>query len=496
MNTPAARYHPARGNSLLRAGQATVLVLVGLLHAWASAAPATGPLRKLDANPRYFTDGSGKVVYLTGSHTWANFATDMGREKPVPLNYDAYLDFLVAHHHNFFRGWLWDVPHSSQGPNGGPFHWAPQPWLRTGPGLATDGQPRFDLTRFNQAYFDRIRSRVIAAGDRGIYVAIMLFQGYAWKHNRSDTDGFPYDGRNNINAVDCGPGFAAATLDHPAVTAVQEAYVRKMIDTVNDLDNVLYEIANEANTHSTAWQYHMIDFIHACQATKPRRHPVGMTAHMRGKTRLQELFASHADWISPSCDDGYIEDPPPAPGSKVVIVDSDHGYTWKPLKRDGPARQQAWVWKNFLRGYELLFMDPYLARTEDKAVGRNNPEGVNPDEPYFGLRPDPYWETMRNAMGRARLHAERIDLAAAIPHGELSSTGYCLAQPGVEYLVYNPGPAREFTLTLAAGRYGFEWYDPTTGKVSETGRITISDDGPRPFNAPFAGDSVLYLQKH
>ena len=33
---------------------------------------ATGPLRRHPSNPRYFTDGSGKAIYLTGSHTWSN----------------------------------------------------------------------------------------------------------------------------------------------------------------------------------------------------------------------------------------------------------------------------------------------------------------------------------------------------------------------------------------------------------------------------------------
>jgi hypothetical protein len=31
--------------------------------------------------------------------------------------------------------------------------------LRTGPGTATDGLPKFDLSRLNQAYFDRLRLR-------------------------------------------------------------------------------------------------------------------------------------------------------------------------------------------------------------------------------------------------------------------------------------------------------------------------------------------------
>lgn len=35
--------------------------------------PAKGPLRILSSNPRYFTDGSGKAIYLAGSHNWHNF---------------------------------------------------------------------------------------------------------------------------------------------------------------------------------------------------------------------------------------------------------------------------------------------------------------------------------------------------------------------------------------------------------------------------------------
>lgn len=458
------------------------------------AAPATGPLRVLQSNPRYFTDGSGKAIYLTGSHTWANFATDQGREVPVVFDYEGYLDFLVAHHFNFFRGWIWDLPYSNQGPNGGPFRWAPMPWLRTGPGLATDGGAKFDLSRFDQAFFDRMRSRIIAARDRDIYVSVMLFQAYAWAKDRNENDGFPLDGRNNINGVDAGPGNEAAKLSIPAVTAVQEAYVRKVIDTVNDLDNVLYEIANEANDGTAAWQYHMIDFIHAYERTRARQHPVGMTAHIRGEVHYEELMASPADWVSPSCLDGFIENPRAATGDKVMIVDSDHGYTWDLLKRDGPALQQAWVWKNFLRGNQLLFMDPYLARTEGKGAGRNDPGGINPKEAYFGLTPDPYWETMRAALGRARMYAEKIDLAATAPHSELASTGYCLAQPGVEYLVYSPADGTDFTVSLTKGRYGVEWYDPTTGKVVEKSRRRVKG-GAESFRAKFPGDAVLYLKK-
>lgn len=457
-------------------------------------APATGPLRVLASNPRYFTDGSGKAIFLTGSHTWANFAVDFGdSDPPGGIDYEGFLDFLVAHNHNFFRGWLWDVPFTAQGNNGGPFHYQPYAWLRTGTGMATDGKPKFDLTKFNQAYFDRLRSRVIAARDRGLYVSVMLFQGYALQFNRNPRDGFAFDGRNNINGLDAGPGHAAHTLEFPAVTTAQEDYVRKVIDTVNDLDNVLYEIANEAGPYSTAWQYHMINFIHRYERTKPKQHPVGMTLSFKGGTD-EELFASPADWISPDYSKSYIKDPPTADGRKVVVVDSDHCYGWRQLKKDGPAEHQAWAWKNFLRGNLTLFMDPYLAKIAGNNVGRNHPTGAHSTEPYYGITPDPYWETLRVAMGRTRIYAEKMDLASMTPRLELASTRYCLANPGLEYLVYKPAGAREFTVTVVGGAYSFEWYDPTHGKVVNTGRLDASDSA-RSFAAPFGGDAVLYLKK-
>lgn len=478
------------------AGCRSVILALGSLLAFAGCAtgpaPTTlsrGPLRPQRDNPRYFADGTGRAIFLTGSHTWPNFATDQG---PARFDYAGYLDFLVAHHHNFFRAWVWDVPHSVQGINGGPFQWEPLAYERTGPGLATDGRPKFDLTRFNPAFFARLRARTVQAGERGMYVAIMLFQGFAWQYNRSATDGFPLDGRNNVNGIDAGPKDAAATLDSPAVTAVQEAYVRKVVDTLNDLDNVLYEISNESGPASTAWQYHFIDFVHAYERTKPRQHPVGMTYQYDGG-KNSDLFASPADWISPNCEPDWVKEPPVAQGGKIIVYDTDHGYGWQDLKRDGPELQRAWAWKCFLRGNHTLFMDPYLAAPIGKSAPRNRPVGVNPVDPYFGLSPDPYYEPLRLAMGDTRRYAEKIDLAHALPHPSLASTGYCLAKPGREYLVYAPPGATTFTVRLGAGKYAYEWYDTAARVVAGRGTIEVAS-GSREFSAPAAAGVVLWLK--
>ncbi|MCI0536431.1 MAG: DUF6298 domain-containing protein, partial [Verrucomicrobiales bacterium] len=267
-----------KARSLLVAMAAIVLLVacVNVNAAEKVQSPSTlkGPLTVLKANPRYFTDGSGKAVYLTGSHTWSSLQ-DMGVGDPPPaFDFDAYLDFLERHQHNFIRLWHWEQFAS------GNRTVAPLSWARTGPGKALDGKPKLDLSQFDPAYFERLRSRVQAAGKRGIYVSVMLFEG--WAHWHIPWDSHPFHQANNVNGINGDPdgdglGYETHTLKIPAVTSLQEAYVRKVIDTVGDLDNVLWEIANESGTYSTEWHYHLIRFIKEYEKKKPKQHPVGMT---------------------------------------------------------------------------------------------------------------------------------------------------------------------------------------------------------------------------
>ena len=48
-----------------------------------------------------------------------------------------------------------------------------------------------------------------------------------------------------------------------------------------------------------------------------------------------------------------------------------------------------------------------------------------------------------------------MNLAEMVPHGELASTDYCLANPGQEYLVYLP-EGGEVTVDLS-GEHGRIW---------------------------------------
>ena len=452
------------------------------LEARAKERRLQGPLRVLKDNPRYFTDDSGRAVYLTGSHTWSNLV-DIGPEDPPPrFDFTAYLDWMQQLNHNFIRMWTWEpVTWNTKANNEDKLHIsAPQPWARTGPGTALDGKPKFNLKKFNPAYFDRFQRRVSAARDRGVYVSIMLFEGWAMQFSTGAWEGHPFHQQNNVNSIDGdqnkdGKGLEIYTLSNPAVTALQDAYVRKVIDTVNDFDNVLYEISNENHPPSTEWQYHIIRYIKDFEKNKPKQHPVGMTFQYRGGNN-ETLFNSPADWISPNSEGGYRDDPPAADGRKVVLNDTDH--LW------GIGGNQAWVWKSFLRGHNPIFMDPY--------------DGV-----VLGNKFDSKWDLIRLSMGHTLRYAERMNLAAMQPHNDLASTKYCLAKPGVEYLVYKPAadesrPSKtgrdeaSITVELKAGKYEYEWFDPEQGKVVSTGTIR-ANGGEQTLPAPLKGDAVVYI---
>src|SRR4029434_11272883 len=139
---------------------------------------------------------------------------------------------------------------------GGGFHlcMTPQPWPRTGAGKAKDGKPKFDLSAFDPAYFERLRTRVIEAGNRGIYVAVMFFDasGLHLSPPPDNIEGHPFHPANNVNGIGITSIVDAQVLPlDPRIEALQVAYIHKVVDTVQDLPNVLYEVANESSGGGT-----------------------------------------------------------------------------------------------------------------------------------------------------------------------------------------------------------------------------------------------------
>ena len=158
-----------------------------------------------------------------------------------------------------------------------------------------------------------------------------------------NVEGHPFHAANNVNGIGITSivDYQVLPLD-PRVQALQEAYIRKVVDTVHDLPNVLYEVANEssgggavdqdirrrAGTGRCIARLGRLDRVAILgdrlrQASTSRsrgtsKHPIGMTMQfpVADQTKVNDpLFNSPADWISPGYDDEIFADGRPSDGA-------------------------------------------------------------------------------------------------------------------------------------------------------------------------------------
>ena len=154
------------------------------------------------------------------------------------------------------------------------------PFLRTGPGYATDGFPTFDLDQWDPEYFQRLHGFLAEAARREVVVELTLFSNTygdpVWNLN-------PFNVRNNVNGVGDIAWQDYTSMADPALFERQKAYVRKIVHEVNRYDNFYFEICNEpfgdAPGHVSvaqvrAWHDSIRQVIREEEAQLPKRHLV------------------------------------------------------------------------------------------------------------------------------------------------------------------------------------------------------------------------------
>jgi hypothetical protein len=458
-----------------------------------------GILRVHSTNPRYFTDDSGDPIYLTGSHTWYNFQTRVTIDANSYLNttqdMEDYLDYIEGFGHNFTRLWTgWAYMDGTTYPGTGAGDW---PWSRSATGGGFDGGNQWDLTSFDSDYFDKVVDWIVEVESRGMYVSVMLFGSMAGYNGRwvdgSATVVWHPDENTTLDDADVDPddlchatnGFYTSST----ILAYQKALAEKFIDTLYTYDNVIWEIANEppestcAGGIVDAWVDAMVDYIQNYeQTTYSKQHLVAV--NYGGSTSTNLLKAMNAEVIGPTTVPvDYKEGGEASYSSQVVVHDTDHTYGFSYIVDKEDIRKS--VWKTFLRGNHTIFMDSY------DAIRNANMDNCQPSDPC----PNTEWDLTRNTMGWTLDYANKVnDLAGLIPSESVGdcSTQYCLRNTtDREYLAYQDGTGN-FTVNLVAGNYAYEWFNPTTGTIAETGTFAASA-GDKTFTPPFSGDALLYL---
>ncbi len=251
-----------------------VAALAVLLSGGLPCQASVRPLAVHPANPHYLLFRGKPVVLITsGEHYGAVLNLD--------FNYRRYLDELHAHrlsHTRLFSGTYREVP-PSFGITDNTLAPKPNrylaPWSRsTTPGYF-DGGNKFDLTRWDEDYFRRLKDFVREAGKRGIVVEISLFcplyDEALWRAN-------PMNATNNINRVGDCPLNEVYTLKHPDLTCTQKDVTRKIVQELNHFDNLYYEICNEpwVGNVTSEWQNEIVATIVETEVVFPARHLISL----------------------------------------------------------------------------------------------------------------------------------------------------------------------------------------------------------------------------
>lgn len=113
------------------------------------------------------------------------------------------------------------------------------PWKRSStPGFSLGGN-KFDLSQWDEAYFERLHQFMQDAAAKNIVVEVVLFfVGPGWKD-------YIMNPANNVNGTSPVEGKDCLTLNNGNILEHQKRYCLKMVRELNRYDHVIFNIVNE-----------------------------------------------------------------------------------------------------------------------------------------------------------------------------------------------------------------------------------------------------------
>jgi hypothetical protein len=470
-----------------------------------AVAASAEPLARHPQNGHYLVfRGKPTILVGSGEHYGAVVNLDFDQSK--------YLDTLAADGLNLTRlfvGTYYEKPgHFGIGNN----TLAPAPgraivaWARSATPGAADGGNKFDLSRWDPAYFQRLKSFIAEAGKRGLVVEVVLFSSYygeGWPLS-------PLNAANNVNGVGAVEKARANTLDNGNLLAEQERVVRKLAGELRDADNVYYEIQNEpwsdhemasgvlnfsvlpqdmtpegafwknrvdlASPESLAWQARTASVLADEERTLGTRHLIAQNYSnhrypVRDVDPLVSILNFHYAWPEAATLNAGL--------GRVVSFD-ETGFA-NPNERcaapetDAVYRKQAWEFL-FAGGGIFSMLDySFTVGHEDGTFINNAPGGGSP--------------TLRRQLRILKDFIHGFDIPGLRPRPEVvaSAPGAFARAIGTDRAlgVYVWGDGRTtLTLDLPKGDWREEWVDTMTGAVAKTttfahagGRLEVAAPG-------------------
>jgi hypothetical protein len=334
------------------------------------------------------------------------------------------------------------------------------PWPRSSTAGAADGGNKFDLARWNDEYFTRLKSFVAAAGERGIVVEYVLFcpfyEEILWEVN-------PMNARNNVNGLRAIPRTDAYALKHRDIQAIQEAFVRKAVGELSGFDNVYFEICNEPYFGGVTleWQARIASII--VETEKALRHK-----HLIAQNIANEKAKIERPHLAVSIFNFHYATPPETVAMNFslnkALADDETGFRGV---HDLPYRREAWEF--IVAGGAIFDHLDYSFTTEHED---GTAKVVDPTPGGGGPAIRGQFQILKQfieGFDFLKMTPDKKVIARVTPKGV---SVRALGNAGREYAVYAHGGAKVMlALDLPAGGYKTEWLNPRTGKIDKSERL-------------------------
>ena len=156
-----------------------------------------------------------------------------------------------------------------------------QPWARSNVGMACDGKPLYDLSTFNQYYFDRLRGFAAAAQARDVVFIHNFYMQHALVLLDTYYADFPWRPRNAIEKLAMPDGVPAGNnfynIADPAKRALHTLYIDKVLDSLGEFPNVVHLVSMQY-TGGLEFVRFWIDTIKAWEARNGKKVHISLGA--------------------------------------------------------------------------------------------------------------------------------------------------------------------------------------------------------------------------
>jgi len=455
----------------LPAAAAILLLLAGVSYTQPSE-----PIKLHPENPHYFLWRDKPTVLITSTE---HYGAVLNRA----FDYKRYLAALQANGLNLTRTFsgaycepvgAFKIEHNTLAPAEGNLLC---PWARSDTPGYPNGGNKFDLTKWNRQYFERLTDFVSEANKRGVVVEMVLFcpfyEDAMWQLS-------PMNAANNINGIGRMPRTEVYTLKHEDLLAVQDAMVRQIVGALKEFDNVYYEICNEPYFGGVTeeWQNHIAQTITDAEFGFTKKHLIAQ--NIANGSKKVESPNRHVSILN-----FHYAKPPTAVienySLRRAIGDDETGFAGD--ERVKPYRLEGW---DFIIAGGAVYDNldySFTVAHEDGTAEINAPGGG-------GRELQKQLQILGQFIREFDLPRMRPDDGIVKSDGPKDVTVRVLAEPGQAYAIYVKGnDLKSLAVEVPAGRYKADWVNTKTGSVDKSESFT-HDRGPRTLEPPQYVDDI------